>query len=218
MPAGAADGSYFPKVHYENNGDTLVVESGGELAMLPGSTFTGNGLVTAAALKTSLKTGYVPLPLANMRLVSANDVVNLAGIGGVPAKNSDPIFERVNGATDKALRLKWAASSVVEVILGQFGYPPDLDESATLTIKLLAKMGGGTDTPTIALSFFENIGDTNAGGNTAAASSTLSVLSVVIVASDVGPIPATATIGLTPSAHGTDTFELYAAWVEYTRV
>jgi hypothetical protein len=214
----SADATFGPKVHEENGGDALVVEPGGEFALLSGATFTGNGAVTAEALKTTLRTGIIQFPLAQMRIVSANDIAAVAATSGVPGKDTAPIFERVNGATDKALRLKWAASSSVEIILGQFEYPPDLDDTATVVIKILCKSGGATDTPTVAIGYFESIGDTNAGGNTAAITSSVAQRTVTIAAVDVGPAPIFAVATLTPGAHTTDTFELYAAWAEYSRV
>lgn len=173
--------------------------------------------ITAAALTDNLRKGIIHLPLSGARIIAANAIPNLAAAGGILASDSDPILERINGATDKGLRIKWAAASVVEVQLPSFAYPPDLDDTAALTVYLRAKMGGATDTPVIAVGYWEGIGDANAGGNTAALSNTLAQKSVAIAAGDVGAAPTFATVTLIPAAHGTDALELYAAWIEYTR-
>lgn len=184
-----------------------------------GATQLANSGVTAAKLAGALKIGTVPLPLENVRIVASNDVgVVNATDGGQVAKDTAPIFERVNGATDKALRLRWAASSVVEVILGQFVYPADLDDTAVVEVHLLARYGGATNSTALIVSYFEGIGDTNAGGNTVGTlSATLAEVVTTIAAVDVGAAPNVATIGLTPPAHGTDDLQVYAAWIEYTR-
>lgn len=175
-----------------------------------------NNAITAAKLTTTLATGYIPIPLASFREISANDYINTAGDAGMLSKNTTPILERVNGATDKKARISWAASNSDEIAF-DFAYPPDLDDTAALTVNLLMVMAGATDTPTVAISYFENVGDTNAGGNTAALSNTLAKKSVTIAASDVGPYPAAASIGIVVGAHTTDACYLYGAWIEYTR-
>lgn len=174
--------------------------------------------VTAAKLTATMQKGFISLPLTGMRVVASNDVpTKNAADGGVISKDTDPILERVNGATDKRLRLKWAANSVIEVILGSFAYPDDLDDAAAVTVNVLVKSGGATDVPVLAISYFEGTGDTNAGGNTAAITATESQKTVVIAASDVGPYPKTATVGIVPGAHTTDTVELYGAWISYQK-
>lgn len=210
------DTTYQPKIYRKNGGDEMVVASGGTLTAETGSTLNLSG--AAVTLPTNLQTGYINFPLTAMRVVASNDVpAKGAADGGVISKDTDPILERVNAATDKRLRLKWAAASVVEIIAGSFAYPPDLDDTAAITIKILAKMAGATDVPVLAVSFFEGTGDTNAGGNTAALSATEAVVSVTIAAGDVGAAPKSATLGITPAAHGTDALDIYAVWAEYTR-
>lgn len=174
--------------------------------------------VTAAKLTTTLATGFIPLPLAQARLLSANDIAaKNATDGGLVSLDTDPTYKRVNGATDKKARIAWAATSVVEIVW-DFAYPPDLDDTAAVTVNLLMAMAGATNTPVIGVSYFENVGDTNAGGNTAAVTgTTLAKYAVTIAASDVGAYPAAAAIGLVPAAHGTDAIYLYGAWIEYTR-
>lgn len=176
------------------------------------------GAVTAAKLAATLKTGFIPLPLTSWRIIATNDIAaKNAADGGTISLDTDPTLKRVNGATDKKLRLAWAAASVVE-IANDFVYPPDLDEASNVEVHIIAAMAGAADTPTIAVSFFEGVGDTNAGGNTAAiAGTTPTEYTVAVAAANVGATPKGVSVGLVPAAHGTDALYIYAAWVEYTR-
>lgn len=175
--------------------------------------------VTAAKLTDTLATGYVPLPLTAFRLIASNDIPNSgAADGGVISQDTVPKLERVNDATDKKLRIAWAAAGVIE-ITQDFVYPPDLDDTQAVTIHLLAAMAGATDTPLIAVGFFEGVGDTNAGGNTGAITGTaVAEYTRTIAAGDVGVSPKAASVTLIPAAHGTDALYLLGCWVEYTRM
>lgn len=179
-----------------------------------------NSVVQPAGLSTNLRKGFAALPLGGWRLIASNDIPAIAvasGNGGNLGVDTAPKLIRVNGATDKQERIQWAAASVIE-ITHHFVYPPDLDDTATLTVNLLMNMGGASDTPTVAVSYWENIGDTDAGGATAAITgTTLTQYTRTIAASDVGAYPAAATITLIPGTHGTDVANLYGSWIEYTR-
>lgn len=172
--------------------------------------------VTAAKLTSTLATGFIPLSLAVAREIASNDIINAAGIGGILSSDSTPALKRINGATDKKQMLDWVASNNDEIVW-DFPYPPDLDDAADVVVNVLAKMSGATDTPVLAVSYFEGVGDTNAGGNTAALSGTLAKLTVTIAAANVGAYPTGASIGIVPGAHTTDKVQILAAWVEYTR-
>lgn len=165
----------------------------------------------------SVSSGFLPLSLATARLISSNDIPNTAGDAGVLSSNSAPALARVNAATDKKLRISWAASGVVGVTWN-IEYPADLDGTQPVTVNLLCAMAGATDTPTIAVNYFEGVGDTNAGGNTAAVTgTTVTKYSRTIAATDVGEYPNAASVELVPAAHGTDALYLYGAWIEYVR-
>ena len=174
--------------------------------------------VTIAKFNTTLKTGYIPLDISMVRLVSSNDVAATTE-GGVPDGNTAPSYQRVNSSTDKAARLIWASSSSVEVMFAPFSLPPDIDSTAVLTIQIRAAMSGATDTPTVALAYFEGVGDSNAGGNTGAITGTTpATYGFPVVATDVGAAGAAVSVSLTPGTHTTDALHIYGAWVEYTRV
>lgn len=173
--------------------------------------------VTAPKLSSTLRTGYIPIPLTAVREVVTNDIPNTAGDAGVLSSNTSPALARVNGATDPKLRLVWVATNV-DPITFDFAYPADLDDASDLTINVVAAMAGATDTPTLAVGYYEGVGDTNAGGNTAAITGTTPALySRTITAANIAASPIGASIVLTPAAHGTDALYIYSAWVAYTR-
>jgi len=172
--------------------------------------------VTGAKLTATLRTGFLNLALAEAREIVAADVPNAAANGGLLAKDTTPILERVNVGTDPALRLLWAAANVDPLEWSVIS-PPDLDESVPVVVKFRARMGGGTDTPTITVDFREDIGGSNLGGATGALSSVLATVSRNVTVTATAGSPKAWSISITPGAHGTDNLQLVAAWVEYTR-
>lgn len=180
-------------------------------------TITGAKTFDNITLPTNLRTGFIPLDLGGARIIGSNVFANTTE-GLLLDGNTDPILQRINGATDKGVRIAWAASSAIEIQLPGFAYPPDLDDTANVEVHFLANMAGAVDTPVVAVAYFEGIGDTNAGGNSAAVTGvTLTEYSVVVTAANIGPQPSFANISLIPAAHTTDILYLYAAWIEYTR-
>lgn len=172
-------------------------------------------------LQGNLATGTIQLPINQARIIASNDigVVN-ATDGGAVAKDTDPLLERSNGATDKGLRLSWASPSVIEIQLPVICYPPDLDDAAPVVVHVLAAMkAGSVNTPVIAVGAFEGVGDANAGGNTAALSTTVQDLTVTLAAADVGVAPKALALTLKPAAHATASNDVYVygAFVTYTR-
>lgn len=182
-------------------------------------TLTGDLSISSAGVATlssNLRTGYIPLDITTARLISANNIQNTTE-AGVPDGNTTPTLLRVNGATDKALRLTYAATVVTEIQFSPFVYPPDLDDTQSLNINILAAMSGATDTPVLTVSFFEGTGDTDAGGNTTAVTGTNpAVYARNIGAADINP-GRMANISITPGAHGTDSLYIYGVYVTYSR-
>lgn len=198
-----------PRTKIDMGGDRILISSGAVLQIDSGATVSDN---RGDAIK-----GFIPLALADAREVAANATINAAGNGGLLASDTTPIFQRVNGATDKALRLNWASSNVDE-ITWSFAYPPDLADAQPLEVHFLAAMAGASDTPTLTINYFENVGDTDAGGATAAVTGTsVAEYSVSIAGANVGVPPKVASVSLVPGTHGTDALLIYAAWIEYTR-
>ena len=165
------------------------------------------------------RTGWIPVPLTALREVFSNNMTNIAGNGGVMASDTTPIFEYTNGDTDSTLRLRWAATNVDPVAF-QTPLPPDLDFSAPLYVKLIAAMGGSTDTPVLTLESFFGVGDTKVSDTSSAITgSTAAQYTITIAAADLesNARKQTVSMEITPGAHGTDTFLLYAVSIEYTK-
>jgi len=134
------------------------------------------------------------------------------------AADTTPAFERVNAATDKALRINWVAGNSDE-ITWCFAYPPDWDDLSNVEVHLMAASAGATNSPVIAVNYFEGVGDANAGSNTAAVTGTTPAdYSVTITAANIGAHPNFASVSLIPAAHATDALRLYGAWIEYTKL
>lgn len=214
------------EVHPAKASGQILVGDGTDVASVAVSgdvTLAANGAVTIAAnaveasmLGANLGKGFIPLDITTAKIIAADAIGNTTE-GLFPDGNTDPSLARVNGATDKQLRVIWAAASVVEIQFASFCYPPDLDDTAAVTVHFLARMAGATDTPTLTVGYYEGVGDTNAGGATGALSASLAEVSVSIAHGDIGAHPKVATVTVTPGAHGTDALWLYGAWVEYTR-
>jgi hypothetical protein len=197
-------------------GSTGIVFGTVTEAIQSDNVFSGNTATSGTYTNSSVNTGYINLDITTVRLIPANVIQNTTE-AGVPDGNTAPLIERINGATDKAHRLVWAAAGVVEIDFAPFAYPPDLDDAQNLTVNLLISKDTNTDSAAVvAVSYFEGIGDSNAGGNTAAlATAAITKYTVTIAANDVGAYPTMAKVGLTPGAHNNDAIRLHAAWIEY---
>lgn len=194
----------------------------------PGSGTLGSGTVgtanlaadavTVAKLDTNLKLGFIPLDITTPRIIATNAVQNTTE-AGVPDGNTSPSLARVNGATDKALRLAWAATAVEEIQFAPIPKPPDLDDASALTIHLMLAKGTNTDNAAVVgVSIWDGVGDTNAGGNTSALSAaTLAEYTVTLAAGDLAAAPGFLNVSVTPGTHANDAIYCYAAWIEYTR-
>lgn len=183
-----------------------------------GTTQLAANAVTAAKLSSTLVKGFIPLDITAARIISANAIQNTTE-AGVPDGNTSPSLARVNGATDKALRLIWAASSSEEIQFAPIAKPPDLDGASDLTIHLMIAKDTNTDAAvTVDIQVFDGVGDTECGAATAAISTaTLTEYSATVALADLGDHPGFLNISLTPGTHTTDAIRLYAAWIEYTR-
>lgn len=167
--------------------------------------------LSALALPT---VGYMPLPLGTARALLTNE------IAGPLDDTTDPRFERINGATDKGLRILWPTGSLLEVAFAERYMPPDIDSDKDLTIHLVAEMSGGTDvTTSIDVQVFDSSGDTEMGGSTGNITSTRTEYTITITAADLTGHPlGWLSISLVPAgAHAVDTLQVSSAWIEYTR-
>ena len=168
---------------------------------------------------------FIPLDITQLREIATNAIQNLAAHGGILAADSTPILQRVNGATDKALRVHWAASDSNEVAFPPIPWPPDLDETADVVVHLMFSRGGTTDGCIVDVQAFENgagvyAADTEMGGNTDALTGAANVVieaTRTLSASDIAGPPGFLNISLVPAAHTTDALYLWSAHLEYTR-
>lgn len=183
-----------------------------------GTTQLADAGVTAAKLSSTLIKGFIPLDITMLRIIATNAIGNTSE-GMLLDGNTAPSLARVNGATDKALRVAWAASSSIECQFPPVPKPPDLDGASALTIHLMMAKDTNTDnTVTVDVQVFDGVGDTECGAATAALSAaTIAEYSASVSAGDLGDHPGFLNISLVPGTHTTDAIYLYAAWIEYTR-
>lgn len=173
--------------------------------------------ITAGLLSTTLKTGFLPVPLTALREVASNAIPNTAANGGLLASDTTPILNLTNGDTDSALRLSWAASNS-DAVTFQVPLPPDLDEANAVEVHFRAAMSGAVDTPVISADSFFNEGDTKVEDDSAAVTgTTYAEYTITIAAGDVPAGAQTLSCELTPGAHTTDALYITSVWVEYTR-
>lgn len=195
--------------------NVLKVQAGSNISTVNTSDLA-TGAVTAAKLATTLKTGFIPVSLSTVRELSSGSFINAAGNGGLLASDTTPILTTINGDTDGAWRLAWAASNV-DPIGFQVPLPPDLDEASVVEIHLRAYMAGATDTPVISADSYFDEGDTKVEDDSPALNATPTERIISIAAADVPAGAQTLSVELTPGAHGTDILYVTAIWVEYTR-
>lgn len=181
-----------------------------------GATQLATGAVTAVKLSATLKAGFIPVPLASVRELSSGSFINAAGNGGILATDTTPILNTINGDTDGAWRLAWAASNS-DLVGFQVPLPPDLDEASVVEIHLRAYMAGATDTPVISADSYFDESDTKVEDDSAALDATPTERIITIAAADVPAGAQTLSVELTPGAHTTDILYVTAIWVEYTR-
>jgi len=180
-----------------------------------------------ATLQADLQSAQciIPLDITAFREIATNAVQNLAAHGGIMAVDSTPTLSRVNGATDRALRLTWVANDVAEVACPPIPWPPDLDPAENVVVHLLLARSGTTNGIQIDVLAYENGAgaygaDTEMGGKITALSSAANLVvesTVTLSASDIAGSPGVLNLSLLPDAHDTDSIYLYGAWIEYTR-
>lgn len=162
-------------------------------------------------------TGCLPVPLATLRELTAGAIPNAAANGGLLASDTTPILNTINGDTDGALRVNWAAANV-DAVGFQVVLPPDFDSDEDVSIHFRAAMAGATDEPVIAADAYFNEGDTKVEDVSEAVSGTAyAEYTITIAAADIPDGAQTLSVELTPGAHGTDALYITALWVEYNR-
>lgn len=167
----------------------------------------------------NLSKGYIPIDITSAREIDTGDIENLVAHGGILATDSTPLLERVNGATDKALRLEWAAAVVAELQFPPITMPPDLDDAQDVEVHLLTAKDANANTVSLDVQAWDGVGDTEMGSVIAAVPQALSEQIVTLAAANITGHPlGFLNIALIPGAHAGDVLYLYAAWLEYTRI
>lgn len=230
------------------------VTGGGLVAFIPqlrlaaatGAAFATGGVVSQSARTAQIRVfsrsggvGFIPIDVAQFRFVDTNAVDNLAGHGGIMAKDQDPRLERINGATDPCLRIRWGSASSSEIMIPNIPIPADLDPGSDIFFKILAgKSGDAEPTATLTVEFHEKaLMDVAAGmfaagnsipddiGGTIVVNNTLEgqgignarEYSLTIANADLDGPPGFFNIQLTPSNIDAAALDVYAAYIEYTR-
>lgn len=200
------------------DGKILIGDSANAVSAVTPSGMASISNTGVISLGANVGKGHIPLDITSLRII-ASDVIGNTTEGMLLDGNTAPSLQRVNSATDKALRVIWAAASVIEVQFPPTPLPGDLDDTANVTVHLLVGKDANTDTAAVIdVQAWEGVGDTEMGGNTAAlATASLTEYSVTLTAANIAGHPGFLNIGLVPGAHNNDAIHLYAAWVEYTR-
>ncbi len=202
-----------------------------KLSALPSATltdgdegYTNDGGTSSKFTMAELRTliagkGILTLDIMSLRIIAANDIDVDANNGGILTSDGGSVtLSRVNGATDKALIVSWPSSNVTELQFPPIPMPPDLDDTADVTLHFIFDMSSTNDVPTIDVQVFDGVGDTEMGSATAALSDTTAELIVTIANADIGGGPlGYFNVSLIPGAHGSDIVRLRAAWGEYTK-
>lgn len=183
---------------------------------------SGNDLLTLDFINRVSYLGEqrsIVLPLSTFRELASDDIPATAiasGGSGIMGKDSTPNFEAVNGATDRAQQLQWAAANVDKISNSIF-LPVDLDGTRAMTVDLIAGKTGTMDTVAFSVSAWFDRGDTEVTGTSAnlANGTGAALAGVSIAASDIPDTPGQLTLVLFPGTHANDTVELYGVRLTY---
>lgn len=208
VQAATADGDYVEIVDF-----AVLSTTAATVSIADAGTFTAETDVEGATqeiyqhIVSAQK--VIPLPLTTFMEGDGTNTVAYMG----PA--TTPVLDMLNGDTDSALSLTWAASNNDPVIV-QAIIPPDFDVASDLVLHMRGKSGGATDTPVFALDTYFNEGDTKVEDSSAALTASYAEFIATIAAADIPAGAQTVTIEMTVGAHTTDTAIITAAWIEYT--
>lgn len=182
--------------------------------------FTASATVEAALAElyqhVLSKLACILIPLAILRELSSGAIPNVAANGGLLASDTTPILNTVNGDTDGAFRVNWAAGNQ-DPIGFQVPLPKDFDDSADLLIRIRAASESTNDTPTFASDAYFDEGDTKVEDTSDAVSDSYADKTITIAAADIPSGARTISVELTPGSHATDALYVTAIWLEYKR-
>jgi hypothetical protein len=192
----------LPPYYLADGGTTGKVK-----AVLSGKDVIDEIHIPLTALRESTGTGIKPItdtPLTDH------------AVDGLLGPSTTPTLDMTNGDTDSALQLQWIASGV-DAVLASIPLPSDLQTDQPITVNVVGKMGGTSDTPTIALESYFGQGDTKVEDVTGELSDSLATVQATIAAADVPAGAKVLTIELTPGAHDTDTLNIYDVYIQVVR-
>lgn len=153
---------------------------------------------------------FVRVPLTELVEISSNEAYYRLD------PDSTPKLERINAATDPALRLQWAAGNA-DAVQFSLALPEDFDDTKDVEVSLRAAMAGATDEPTFTVSTFPDEGGTEISDSTGAVSGTdYGWVKATVSKSDLSS-PNVLSVTLTPDAHSTDALYLTAVRVKIWR-
>lgn len=198
---------------------TTISTTAATVSIADAGSFTAQSTVEAALqeIYQSLISvqGFIPISLNALREASTMAVGNIAANGGILASDTTPVLQPINGGTDGAQIVVWAASNNDQVVT-QIALPPDLDDAADLVIHMRTKSGGTTNAVGFTVSCWVNESDTKVDLTSETNQTTSWAEKIAtLTAADVPAGAQTLTLGLTPAAHTTDTLSLSALWIEY---
>lgn len=157
----------------------------------------------------------IPINVYSFREVSAGgDVGNVAANGGILASDTTPIMR---GDASSSAEISWATGDV-DAIGTSFSLPPDLDDTANVSLELEVA-SGSTDAATMGVATSWNGGSevTDSADDSGTKSATPHTITATIAAADVPASAKRLTIRLTPPTHGSDAISLYSARLLYKR-
>ena len=205
----------FPAVSTNHIRLAEVTTSGGDITDI---TDVRGQHIFSSFKQPNAREGFIPVPLAILREVVANDIPAAASHGGLLAKDTTPNLEFTNGDTDSCLRLEWPIANVDPVAFS-VPLPPDLDTSADITLHCRIASGGTTNAVGFTLDTYFNEGDAKVEDATATNQTTAYLeKTATIAAADIPAGAQTMTVELTPVAHTPDIMYCTAIWLEYTRL
>lgn len=167
----------------------------------------------AELYRDALSTAHViPVCLGAVRSEDGSSLTSLAA-------DAAPGFTQLD---NKEVVLAWAANAAplaASVVIPLVD--PAINDAADVSVHVLAKMGGATDTPTLAYEAYIGSGDTDCAGTDPeiTGGTALTEYVMTIAADDVPSAPSSLTLILTPTAGqmGTDALYVYAIWLTVTR-
>ncbi len=196
--------------------DTSEAHAASAISIADAGKFTSAAQVEAALAELyqdALSAAHViPISLGSVRKEDGTVLTALAA-------DAVPGFTQLS---NKEVVLAWAANATpgaASVVIPLVD--PAINDAADVVVHILARMGGATDTPVLAIEAYIGAGDTDCAGADPEITGgvTLTEYTCTIAADDVPAAPTSLTLVLTPTAGqmGTDALYVYGLWLEVTR-